>query len=456
MRFTHDILQNGLNRYANKIAVLDKEKSVTYAELWANTGSAASWMCDNGIGRGDRILLLLDNSIQLASLIFASSRIGSIFTIIDPRTTLYNIEYIVEDSSPKIIIASTHDKKYGELKDKNYPLVSIENVWRRMISASKIDNQYNTGISLDPVCLIYTSGSTSRPKAVMSNHHNITFAVSSIQQRLGILSSDVIGNFLPLSFDYGLYQVFLGINAGASLYLGDGSQVGPGLVKLIDNHKISCLPIVPGIAEILTKLGNRVPDQLSGLRLITNTGAHLSKDQIKRLRSLIPECLIYKMYGLTECKRVSILTPEEYVDRPDSVGKPISDTECFIVDMNGGVLPPDQKGELVVRGHHVMMGYWNDQDLTDTTFRIRPNSSEKLLYTGDICSMDSDGYIYFYGRNDDLYKNQGFRVSAFEVEIATCEIAGVKEAALIVPDKYDSSILYVRSLFKTLFLGRIA
>ena len=203
MRFVHDILQNGLNRYANKVAVLDKEKAVTYAELWANAECAAYWMCSRGIGRGDRILLLLNNSVQLTSLIFASSRIGSIFTIIDPRTTLYNIEYIVEDSSPKLIVASTSDEKYGELKNKNYPLVSIENVWRRMVAASKTDGQHDAGISLDPACLIYTSGSTSRPKAIMSNHHNIIFATSSIQNRLGILSSDIIGNFLPLSFDYG-------------------------------------------------------------------------------------------------------------------------------------------------------------------------------------------------------------------------------------------------------------
>src|SRR5262249_5256021 len=161
------------------------------------------------------------------------------------------------------------------------------------------------------------------------------------------------------------------------------------------------------------------------------------------IQKLYANCSLFVMFGLTECKRVSILLPAEYSVKPDSVGKPLPDTECFIVDHDGHILPAGNEGELVVRGPHVMSGYWNAPELTCKRFRVWGTGREKILFTGDTCVLDEEGYLYFRGRFDDIYKQGGYRVSALEVEAAVLDIAGVTHAAVLPPIDGNQSILFV-------------
>jgi acyl-CoA synthetase (AMP-forming)/AMP-acid ligase II len=299
------------------------------------------------------------------------------------------------------------------------------------------------GISNDPVCLIYTSGSTGKPKAVISNHRSMLFAAGAIQQRLAMQESDIVGNFLPLSFDVGLYQILLSFQIGATLALGRDTHVGPGLLRKLHEWNVTGLPAVPSLASTLIRLSKRTPNQLPRLRFITNTGALLPRAYITDLRGLYPDCQVFVMFGLTECKRVSILPPAEYERKPDSVGKPLPDTECLIIDPEGNVLPPGEPGELVVRGPNVMLGYWRAPELTAKRFRHWGPGLEVALFTGDSCSMDAEGYLYFHGRSDDIYKQGGYRVSAVEIEAAACDIDEVDQAVLLPPSDGADAALFV-------------
>jgi acyl-CoA synthetase (AMP-forming)/AMP-acid ligase II len=145
---------------------------------------------------------------------------------------------------------------------------------------------------------------------------------------------------------------------------------------------------------------------------------------------------IFSMYGLTECKRVSYLPPEQLDKRPDSVGIPIPNEEVFVVDENGNEVPPGQVGELVIRGSNVMQGYWNAPEETAKRYRPGRYRGEALLYSGDLFRRDEEGYLYFVARKDDMIKTKGERVSPKEIENALCELEGVAEAAVIgVPDE---------------------
>jgi acyl-CoA synthetase (AMP-forming)/AMP-acid ligase II len=142
------------------------------------------------------------------------------------------------------------------------------------------------------------------------------------------------------------------------------------------------------------------------------------------------------MYGLTECKRVSYLPPEELERRPGSVGKAIPNCEVFIVDEEGRNVPAGQTGELVIRGANVMQGYWNAPELTSQTFRQGRYAGERLLYSGDLFKKDEEGFLYFLGRKDDMIKTKGERVSPKEIENVLCGLEGVAEAAVVgVPDE---------------------
>jgi acyl-CoA synthetase (AMP-forming)/AMP-acid ligase II len=174
---------------------------------------------------------------------------------------------------------------------------------------------------------------------------------------------------------------------------------------------------------------------LSSLRLVTNTAAALSESHIRDIRATFPQATLFSMYGLTECKRVTYLPPDQLDIRPMSVGRGMPNEEVWLVDENGKRLPNGSTGQLVVRGSNVMRGYWNKPE--QTAERLKPGDipGEMVLYTGDIFRTDDEGYLYFVARKDDIIKSRGEKVSPREVENVLYQIEGVVEAAVIgVPD----------------------
>jgi acyl-CoA synthetase (AMP-forming)/AMP-acid ligase II len=174
---------------------------------------------------------------------------------------------------------------------------------------------------------------------------------------------------------------------------------------------------------------------LSSLRYLTNTAAALPPSHITELREQFPWATVYSMYGLTETKRTLYLPPEQLDERPGSVGIAIPGTEVWIEDEDGQRLGPGQIGELVIRGRHVMRGYWGDPEATRERYRPGPLPGERLCHSGDLFTMDEGGFMYFVSRKDDIIKSRGEKVSPKEVENVLYALAGVKEAAVIgVPD----------------------
>ena len=291
-------------------------------------------------------------------------------------------------------------------------------------------------IDVDLATIIYTSGSTGEPKGVVSAHYNMVAAATSITTYLKNREDDIILNTLPLSFDYGLYQALMAAMFGGTLILEQSFVYSYKVMELLVREKVTGFPIVPTMVALLLQMDNLAKFDFSSLRYITNTAAALPVSYIQRLRAFFPAATLYSMYGLTECKRVAYLPPEELERRPSSVGIPIPNEEVFIVDANGKEVGPGEIGELVVRGSNVMQGYWNRPEETARTFRPGRYRGETLLYTGDLFKRDEEGFLFFVARKDDLIKTKGERVSPKEIENALCSMAGVVEAAVIgVPDE---------------------
>jgi acyl-CoA synthetase (AMP-forming)/AMP-acid ligase II len=194
-------------------------------------------------------------------------------------------------------------------------------------------------------------------------------------------------------------------------------------------------PLVPTMAAMIIQMRDLKPGSLPDLRYITNTAAALPPAHIERLQELFPGVRLYSMYGLTECKRCTWLPPAELKRRPGSVGIAIPGTEAYVVDEAGNRAAPGIAGELVIRGPHVMKGYWRDQAATDKALKPGPYPWEKVLHTGDLFRTDEEGFLYFVGRKDDIIKSRGEKVSPKEVENVLYALPGVREAAVVgVPD----------------------
>jgi len=270
----------------------------------------------------------------------------------------------------------------------------------------------------------------------MLTHRNMTAACTSIACYLELCEDDVILNVLPLAFDYGLYQMLMTFRTGARLVLERSFAFPAQILQIIKDEKITGFPGVPTIFASLAELKSLTEHDFSSIRYVTNTAAALTLKHIGVLRQLFTRARIYSMYGLTECKRCTYLPPEDLERKPLSVGIPIPNTEMWIVDDSDERVEPGTVGQLVIRGATVMKGYWGKPEATAMRLKPGPLPGEQVLYTGDYCRMDDEGYLYFVGRGDEIIKSRGEKVAPKEVENVLVNIPGVKEAAVVgVPDE---------------------
>jgi len=447
-----DFLQDSAARTPDKVALICQEQRLTYQEVDAQANRLAQALLDHGVQRGDRVAIYLPNSVEAAVAIFAILKAGAVFLVINPTTKLDKLAYILNDCRATGLV--TQSRKLEMLEELQGRVSSLKTVVlcgkeadqaaagrRGFLSFEALQQTYPNQlppqkcIDVDLACLIYTSGTTGEPKGVMSAHSNVVAAASSIIQYLQNVPEDIVINVLPLSFDYGLYQLLMAFKFGGTLVLEKSFAYPAAVLRLMEKERVTGFPGVPTIFAILLQM-DLSPYDLSSLRYITNTAAALPPSHIRQLRQKFPWATLYSMYGLTECKRVSYLPPEELDRRPDSVGIAIPNTEVWIVDEDGHRVGPGVVGELVVRGSHVMRGYWEKPEETAERYRPGPLPGERVLYTGDLFKMDEEGFLYFVARKDDIIKSRGEKVSPKEVENVLYSLDGVVEAAVIgVPDE---------------------
>ena len=289
-------------------------------------------------------------------------------------------------------------------------------------------------IDVDLAALIYTSGSTGAAKGVMMTHGNMVAAATSITTYLRWRPEDIVLSALPLSFDYGLYQWLMTVRLGSTLVLERSFAYPAAILQRLVQEKVNGFPLVPTLLALLLRV-DLSPYDLSALRYVTNTGAALPIQHIAELRRRLPQLQIFSMYGLTECKRVAYLPPEEIDLRPGSVGKAMPNTEAYVVNERGERAAPGEIGQLMVRGSHVMQGYWRDPQASARVLKPDGLPGSRILCTGDLFRADEDGYLYFVGRTDDIIKSRGEKVSPREVEEVIHRLDGVVEAAVVgAPD----------------------
>lgn len=430
-RNLHSLLDNAANAAPQAAAICDSNGRWTYAQFAAFSRAFGAWLAGRGVVAGDRVLIQLPNSRELAAIFFGCSRQAAIFVPINPEMKSFHLRSVFENSEPRIaIVAEGQADAIREFTDTD--VYEFPAVWSSVVGAGSGAGGLADASPADVAVLNYTSGSTAAPKAVVCPQAQMVFAATAINSVLGYRSSDVVLCRLPFSFDYGLYQILLSCVAGAELVIAS-TESDIRLLGLIRTAGVTVVPLVPSLASILITLSRRDP-AATKVRLFTNTGAALPQSSVDALRRQFPGARIARMFGITECKRVSIMPPESEMERPASVGLPLPGTDVVILDPAGTPLPPGRSGEIVVRGPNVMTGYWRAPEATARTFREDALTGAVALYTGDYGFLDEDGYLYFEGRRDDMFKHKGVRMSTIEIEAAAVDIPGVRGAVAVPPE----------------------
>ncbi|MPY50326.1 class I adenylate-forming enzyme family protein [Streptomyces acidicola] len=430
-------------RHPDAPAVRDRYGRWTYAELDAAADSFARELDGHGIRPGDRVLARVDSIREFTAVLYGTWRRGAVLVPVNPGMKAFHLRAVLADCEPSLIVVDSGERTGAD--GLTWPSGVPVAVAGELDLSGRADPAARTQAEVPAdrlALLVYTSGSTSAPKAVACPHGAVVFAARAIQARLNYRPDDVVLTAVPLSFDYGLYQALIGALAGAELLLS-GPADHARLLGFARDHAATVVPLVPSLGELLVKLATRDP-RPTRVRLFTSTGATLNPPLIASLRETFPGASVAPMYGTTECKRITILEPDGDLARPGSVGPALPGTEVLVVDDDGRPLPTGETGEIVVRGPHVMAGYWRAPEQTALHFRQERDGGPVTLHTGDYGRLDEDGHVYFQGRRDDLFKRRGSRMSSVEIEAAVLDIDGVQEAALLVPrDDRDMALFVV-------------
>ena len=441
-RLLHDSLIQGAGPASrDRIALIADGTAYRFGQLLEAAQRLGGALRELGIRRGDRIAIYLDNSWACAVTIYATLIAGGVFVPVNPQIRAGKLEFILKDCGARALVSDSRlEPQFREALQglESAPALVCSGApvadavaFEDLIATARPPPGPPPVIPLDLAAILYTSGSTGSPKGVMQTHQSMVFATGSLVEYLLLDQEDRILCFLPLSFDYGLYQLLMSVMLGACLVLERSFTYPAQIFERIRDERVSVFPGVPTAFATLLAAHKRSALCFPSVTRVTNTAAALPEEFLAGLREIFPNALVYKMYGLTECKRVSYLEPELIDAKPGSVGQAIPGTEVYLRSADGQPVPAGQVGTLYVRGPHVMAGYWNRPDLTEQMLKPGKLPGERVLCTHDLFRMDDEGFLYFVGRTDDIIKSRGEKVSPVEVENALHRIPGVLEAAVV-------------------------
>ena len=442
----HRIVADMAARRGDAPALTFNETTLSYAELWRQIEAFAAGLHRIGLDRGQRVGVYLDKRIETVVSIFGTSAAGGAFVPVNPVLKPAQVRYILEDCAVRVLV--TTPQRLELLRDE-LPETAVEHVivvdapveslgpavhaWDGFLAVGAAPEP--AGIDIDLAAILYTSGSTGKPKGVVLSHRNLLAGGASVSQYLENNEDDVILAVLPLSFDAGFSQLTTAFTVGAHVVLVN-YLLARDVVRLCAEHRVTGLTCVP---PLWIQLADQEwpAEATRSLRYFANTGGRMPRATLGKLRAIFPDAKPYLMYGLTEAFRSTYLDPAEVDRRPDSIGKAIPNAEILVVRPDGTPCEPGEEGELVHRGALVAMGYWNDPERTALRFRPAPGrdgavpTTELAVWSGDLVRTDEDGFLYFVGRNDEMIKTSGYRVSPTEIEEVVYGTGLVRDAVAL-------------------------
>lgn len=448
--FVFDLPQLAAIEAASSIALRYQQESISYGEFVQRIDQVAIGLLELGLGKGQRVAVFLEKRFETILAMFGASRAGGVFVPINPLLKPDQVAYICQDCEVHILVTSadrlsTLTQALSQCKmlkrivlvdlpsDAGTSAVEACHDWNSVCSMANKVSAFHRAIDGDMAAILYTSGSTGKPKGVVLSHRNIVAGAKSVAEYLENTASDRILSVLPLSFDYGLNQLTTSFLTGATAVLMN-YLLPRDVVSTVVRERITGLAAVPPLWVQLSQV--KWPDNVADhLRYFTNSGGHMPKPALDALRRALPKTKPFLMYGLTEAFRSTYLPPEQVDVRPDSIGKAIPNAEILVVREDGTECQPDEPGELVHRGVHVSLGYWNDPEKTAERFKPVPRQQHALpiteiaVWSGDTVKRDSEGFLYFVGRRDEMIKTSGYRVSPTEVEEVIYQSGLIEEVA---------------------------
>jgi len=419
---------------AGDVALVDRSGELRFAELDAAVGSLAAHLAERAVP-GDRIASWLPKTRTACLLALACARAGMVHVPVNPLLRRAQVAHILADSEARLLV--TQPARAALLEEGDLPASCDVVLEEALGEAHTAPLPPSTGDTDALAALLYTSGSTGRPKGVMLSHANLWLGAIAVAHYLRLRPDDRTLAVLPLSFDAGLNQLLSTWAAGASVVPLD-YLVAADVVRAVERHGVTTLAGVPPLWIQLAE-AKWPAETAARLRRLSATGGRMPAAVVRRLRAIFPQADLYLMYGLTEAFRSTYLDPALVDAHPESIGRAIPFAEVMVARPDGSIAADGEPGELVHAGPLVAQGYWRDPERTALRFRPAPSASRLggiAAWSGDGVVRGADGLIRFVGREDEMIKVSGNRISPTEIEEAAIASGAVAEAvALGVPDE---------------------
>jgi amino acid adenylation domain-containing protein len=449
----HQLLCDAAQDGGERIAVVDAERELSYAELDARSNSLAATLIECGVKSGDRVGLLLEKSIESVIAIYGTLKAGAAYVPLDDQAPVRRLAYIARDAGIACIVSSqTKAKMCRGLAEEGVALQAVigcahadggEQRIPQWLTWSDVDRRPSVtpSIEVDPSALayiLYTSGSTGEPKGVMLSHANGLTFVEWAAREVGIRPQDRLSSHAPFHFDLSTFDLFAGACAGATVVLvaRELSIFPVTLTRFIAEQEITIWYSVPSALTALVLRGKLDGVSLPSLRVVIFAGEVFPIKYLRQLMELVPQPRYLNFYGPTE---TNVCTWYE-VPRGDPlleslpIGRPLPGVSALITREEGTPVEDGEVGELVIGGPTVMHGYWADPQRTARSLHVE--GDERRYRTGDLVRRRPDGELLFVGRRDTQIKTRGYRVELGEIEAALSSIESVIEVAVIaVPDE---------------------
>lgn len=404
--------------------------NLSFRQLYTSSLQLATYL-KKEYGQNKNILLLSVNNPFFLTAYFAIIKSGNVCIPLDPNIEKENFSYISELTKP-VLIFMTRDIEKKLVAD------SVKSIFPDTLSEHLIGKplQEKTDEFNRENCaeIIFTSGSTGIPKGVMISHKNLIANTESIIKYLNLTSGDRMLVVLPFYYCYGLSLLHTHLRVGGSIVFNNSFIFLGTVINNLLEYECTGFAGVPSHFQILLRKSDNFKNtRFPHLKYVTQAGGKLATIFIDEFRHSFPEVKFIVMYGQTEATaRLSYLPPELYEKKKGSMGKGIPGVELKVVNEKGKLVQPGETGEVIARGDNIMIGYYADEEGTRNTIR------NGWLYTGDLGTVDEDGYIYLTARKKEIIKVGGKRISPKEIEavilelpeIVDCTIEGVEDELL--------------------------
>jgi len=430
---------------SQRIAIIHGKRQISYSQLYQKSSNLARKFLADGLKPGDRVAICLANQIEFALSFYATLIAGGVVAAVNPNYPAREIRFQADIAKPKFFIGNRKnltvvneiksqielEKVYLCDESEDFSVVEFDEGATKIKQPHKLEDIIFPEVKSDQVAILqFSGGTTGIPKAAVGLHRNVIANIFQFSEWLSpiIKENEVFLTAIPLFHVYGMViGLNVALNLGATIVLADGAKEIEGIAELISKHKVSVFPGVPTIFNAFNRHFNspEKSPQLDSLKVCISGSAPLPINVKSKFEEISGSHLV-EGYGLSEAPTATHCNPVGKGNRDGSIGLPLPDVDCQILDLQTGMLSlePGKTGELLIRGPQVMQGYYGNQK----------ESTESLtggwLHTGDIAYMDSDGYFYIVGRRKEMIKVGGLQVWPNEIEDVLRLMPGIRENAI--------------------------